>query len=115
MKKVIFLLLFSAIFLPATSRDHTLVSPDGAIKATISDNLDYVVTFNGKDVFTGSAALRLENGRNMGIARSPEAKSGDAHCCRLSTATHSLQTSTINSLSIRTKIGKLSSAPTSTE
>ena len=78
MKKVIFLLLFSAIFLPATSRDHILVSPDGAIKATISENLDYVVTFNGKDVFTGSAALRLENGRNMGIARSPEAKSGDA-------------------------------------
>ncbi len=78
MKKVILPLLLSAMCLSATARDYTLASPDGAVTATVSDKLDYTVSFNGKALFTGSAAIELENGKTVSTAKAPKTKSVDA-------------------------------------
>ncbi len=77
MKKVISTFLFSAMLLPATARDFTLASPDGTIKATISDRLDYTVTFNGRAVLDGKAAMTLADGTEIHSVKSPKASSVD--------------------------------------
>lgn len=78
MKKVILPLLLSALCFAAQGRDYTLASPDGTVKATVSDKLDYTVSFNGKALFTGSAAIELENGKTVSTAKAPKTKSVDA-------------------------------------
>lgn len=77
MKHVILSILFVAVCLQAISRNYTLTSPDGAVRTTIGDNLNYAVTFNGKNVFTGSAAIRLENGTTISTVKSPEVTKAD--------------------------------------
>ena len=78
MKRITLLLLLSVICLQANSREYPLNSPDGKISVSISDNLDYAVTFKGKAVFSGSAAIELENGRSVSVVGSPQ-KSGIDH------------------------------------
>lgn len=78
MKKVFFAIVLSGLCLPGFARDYNIASPDEAVKATIGDNLEYTVTYNGKAAYTGVAALTLSNGKTLSTVKSPKATSVDA-------------------------------------
>ncbi len=62
----------------ATARDFSLTSPDGTVKAMVNDKLQYMVTIDETDVFSGSASLTLDNGTVIDRASSPKTKNVDA-------------------------------------
>lgn len=77
MKKACFLLALLTVCLSGFSREYVLLSPDGALRVVISDELEYTVSYGGKKIYTGVTALTLDNGKTLAKARSPKLKSVD--------------------------------------
>lgn len=77
MKKACFLLALLTICLSGFSREYVLSSPDGAIRAVINNELEYMVSYGGEKIYTGVTALTLDNGKTLTKARSPKLKSVD--------------------------------------
>lgn len=48
MKKACFLLALLTVCLSGFSREYVLLSPDGALRVVISDELEYTVSYGGK-------------------------------------------------------------------
>ena len=75
MKKAVSILILMSVCLSIQAREYTLTSPDGVLRAVISDELKYSVSYDGKALFKAEAALTLEDGRTLAKARSPKLKS----------------------------------------
>lgn len=75
MKRTVFIFIFLCASLCGQAREYTLSSPDGALCAVISDGLEYSVSYDGKAIYTGVAALTLDDGRTLSKVRSPKLKS----------------------------------------
>ncbi len=76
MKKAIIALAVASLSMPVMARDYNLASPDGNLKATVADNLEYTVTFNGKTAFTGAAGITVGN-KTLSSVKSPKTTSVD--------------------------------------
>ncbi len=76
MKKVILALAVASLSMPVMARDYNLASPDGNLKATVADNLEYTVTYNGKTAFTGAAGITVGN-KTLTSVKSPKTTSVD--------------------------------------
>ncbi len=76
MKKVILALAVASLSMPVMARDYNLASPDGNLKATVADNLEYTVTYNGKTAFTGAAGITVGN-KTLSSVKSPKTTSVD--------------------------------------
>ncbi len=76
MKKAIIALAVASLSMPVMARDYNLASPDGNLKATVADNLEYTVTYNGKTAFTGAAGITVGN-KTLTSVKSPKTTSVD--------------------------------------
>ena len=76
MKKVILALAVASLSMPVMARDYNLASPDGNLKASVADNLEYTVTYNGKTAFTGAAGITVGN-KTLTSVKSPKTTSVD--------------------------------------
>ena len=75
--KLYLTILSTSLCLTGYAKEYTVVSPNGDLKAVVSDNLTYKVLFNGATAVDGTAALTLDNGKTLTTMKS--ARSGRVH------------------------------------
>lgn len=66
----IFLILFFIIF-RALGNDFKVASPDGKIKVSISERLNFSVSYDGTEAFNGTAGLKLMPRKTIDRVKSP--------------------------------------------
>ncbi len=79
MKKYLFVLCLSLLWLPVSAAPNTVTSPDGRLAVTVSDDARYSVTLDGKDIILPSVLGFRSNRGDFMNAKVTEAESSAIH------------------------------------
>ncbi len=79
MKKYLFVLCLSLLWLPVSAAPNTVTSPDGRLAVTVSDDARYSVTLDGKDIILPSVLGFRSNRGDFTNAKVTEAETSAIH------------------------------------
>ena len=79
MKKYLFVLCLSLLWLPVSAAPNTVTSPDGRLAVTVSDDARYSVTLDGKDIKLPSVLGFRSNRGDFTNAKVTEAETSAIH------------------------------------
>jgi hypothetical protein len=79
MKKYLFILCLSLLWLPVSAAPNTVTSPDGRLAVTVSDDARYSVTLDGKDIILPSVLGFRSNRGDFTNAKVTEAETSAIH------------------------------------